>query len=195
MCFARPVKNNPRRENNDHTVDLRRRRTRNYISTTPIFFRSRIGYPLSTTTPAIVVDILRRDDGSHVERAVHISLYDMTYRFDCKSTWITTLSPLVRSGTNQSESTTKNECREDSSLINNVSFKVTHYTRVCFAFRGEFLMIFTGILYDDGLQFGLHCSTCILHCVEDNTSNRRTAFHKQHNFASCSCICLQNQLS
>ncbi len=56
-----------------------------------IFFRSKLSHPLSPQTPALIVDMIVRkqeDDFDDIERALHISLYDLTYRHDLESSWV-----------------------------------------------------------------------------------------------------------
>lgn len=90
-------------------------------SSSAIFFRSKLCHPLSLTTPALLVDILVQRNGDHTERGVHISLYDLTHRYDCKSKWINQLHALCQKSTN--EITSNEDFIEDVAIstIDNVS--------------------------------------------------------------------------
>ncbi|KAL7473556.1 hypothetical protein ACHAXS_013999 [Conticribra weissflogii] len=66
-----------------------------------IFFRSKLCQPLSPDTPSVLIDILFRKDqqdnsnDGFYERSVHVSIYDMTYRYDMESEWLHHLSSLI----------------------------------------------------------------------------------------------------
>mmetsp|Transcript_8565 Transcript_8565/g.16159 ORF Transcript_8565/g.16159 Transcript_8565/m.16159 type:complete len:1623 (+) Transcript_8565:494-5362(+) len=99
---------------------LRKRRTENYDMVSAVFFRSKISQPLSPKTPAILVDLIINTDEYHVERSIHISLYDMTYRYDCQSSWIEKMRMLF-SGKSKEEASDTPECSSnDMSIFNNV---------------------------------------------------------------------------
>jgi len=105
---------------------LRRRFNRNPSTMArAIFFRSKLCQPLSPDTPCVLIDILLRkdqqdntDENFH-ERSVHISIYDMTYRYDMDSTWLQNLSTLIK-GSNKSnfdqdcETAAGNKCETSS---------------------------------------------------------------------------------
>ncbi len=80
----------------------------------PIFYRSKLSHPLSPETPAFLLDVLVNKDDIYdsEERAVHLSIYDMTYRYDLDSCWMERLknilkccSPSVDDGDDESSST------------------------------------------------------------------------------------------
>lgn len=102
------------------TLDLRKRKLSNIFYTSPIFFRSKIGRPLSPSTPALTLDILIRNDDAHIERSIYISIYDMTHRHYHDLKWVSRLQAISTHFYQQA----KNEeegC--SSSCINNVRRK------------------------------------------------------------------------
>lgn len=105
-------------------VDLRKRRLSNIFYTSPIFFRSKIGRPLSPSTPALTLDVLIRNDDAHTERSIYISIYDMTHRHYYDLEWVSRLQAIstqfYRQGKNEEESCS-------CSCINNVSWKQSQY--------------------------------------------------------------------
>lgn len=71
---------------------IRKRRIKRNITASAIFFRSKMSHPLSPKTPAILFDAISRKEAHHTERALHISIYDMTHRYDYNSNWIERVS-------------------------------------------------------------------------------------------------------
>jgi hypothetical protein len=101
---------------------LRKRRTENYDMVSAVFFRSKMSQPLSPKTPAVLVDLIMNRDEHNVERSIHVSLYDMTYRYDCQSLWIEKLRMLIPSGdSKQDVSDISVSTSNDTSTLNNVS--------------------------------------------------------------------------
>ena len=112
---------------------IRERRTAGVISSSPIFFRSKLSHPLSPTTPLLLIDILVEKHGDHIDRGVYASFYDFTHRYDCKSKWIDRLLELSleRSEGNASKENIVEGI--DKSTINNVSdlAEVSFFQFIC----------------------------------------------------------------
>lgn len=106
----------------DMCEHLRKRRTENYDMVSAVFFRSKMSQPLSPKTPVVLVDLIMNRDEHHVERSIHVSLYDMTYRYDCQSLWIEKLRMLIPSGDSKQDISDISVSRSnDTSTLNNVS--------------------------------------------------------------------------
>lgn len=99
-------------------VDLRKRKLSNIFYTSPIFFRSKLGRPLSPSTPVLTLDVLIKNDDAHTERSIYISIYDMTHRHYYDLEWVSRLQAMsthfYQQGKNDEEGSI-------SSSINNVS--------------------------------------------------------------------------
>ena len=98
--------------------NLRKRRTEKNQTVSAIFFRSKMSQPLSPKTPSLLIDLVVSRDENTVERSIHTSLYDMSYRYDCNSSWVQKLSDLIpgRSTEDLSENSS-----DDNLTFNNVS--------------------------------------------------------------------------
>ncbi len=98
---------------------IRMRRSENNTNTAAKFFRSKISHPLSPTTPSGLIDVIISKDEYHSERTVHVSIYDMTHRYQFNSTWIETIGNIF----NRQKQKEHNEDESGSSqeAINNVS--------------------------------------------------------------------------
>lgn len=81
----------------DRCDSVRRRTLRNDDSVaTPILYRSQLFAPLSPESPCVLVDILRpTDDMESDEWNAHFTFYNMTYRCDLESRWLTHLKNLL----------------------------------------------------------------------------------------------------
>jgi len=77
---------------------IRRRRVEHSLHKvgSAIFFRSKLSHPLSPKTPALLIDTMIKRDGDDIERALHISLYDLTYRYEVDSQWIDRLKIIFK---------------------------------------------------------------------------------------------------
>lgn len=98
---------------------IRERRVNRNIEASAKFFRSKMSYPLSPKTPAVLVDIIIKKDDYHTERAVHVSIYDMTHRFEYESSWIDRVTNAFAS--KHAEDSATNDAiktREESTLTN-----------------------------------------------------------------------------
>lgn len=104
----------------DMCEHLRKRRAENYNMVSAVFFRSKLSQPLSPKTPAVLLDVLINGDENHVERSIHLSLYDMTYRYDCQSQWIEKLRGLIPGNAEEDESGISENMSNDLSILNNV---------------------------------------------------------------------------
>ena len=100
----------------------------------PIFFRSKLSHPLSPKTPSFLLDLMmnRDEDDVVVERALYISVYDMTYRYEIDSCWIDQLGKILKfsdsmtekeSDNNEFTSEGKKVHNDDNSVVTNVSKK------------------------------------------------------------------------
>lgn len=73
----------------------------------PILFRSKIGKPLSPTTPAVHIDWLITRDEAEIalgESEICINLYDISHRLDIvDSQWLLTLFAVVSLGTKKDD--------------------------------------------------------------------------------------------
>lgn len=75
--------------------------------TTPILYRSRLFSPISRHSPSILIDIINpnvaasQDIDKLVHKNVHVTLYDMTYRYDFDSGWMERLKSIVKSQNDQ----------------------------------------------------------------------------------------------
>jgi autophagy-related protein 2 len=64
-----------------------------------IFFRSKLCRPMSPETPSFLVDVLFRNgasDDEYNEIVIHCVVYDMTYRYEMSSDWLTSLTALMK---------------------------------------------------------------------------------------------------
>ena len=77
-----------------------------------IFFRSKLCRPMSPETPSFLVDVLFRNgasDDEYNEIGIHCVVYDMTYRYEMSSDWLTSLSTLMKCGAAEEDVTTAHE--------------------------------------------------------------------------------------
>ncbi|KAL7487047.1 hypothetical protein ACHAW6_012661 [Cyclotella cf. meneghiniana] len=88
-----------------------------------IFFRSKLSQPLSPEYPAILIDALirKRISDSHEmsddecdEKSIHVSVYDMTYRYCVGSNWLQNFSRLVEGQSGQEESVSRDGQEDES---------------------------------------------------------------------------------
>ncbi len=104
---------------------IRKRRGEWAETMTPIFFRSKLSQCLSPTTPAINLDLIMQRDEYHIERAIHVSIYDMTYRYDCESKWLSRIQDLLKANESFEQRTTVHDDittqSEEMAIVNNVS--------------------------------------------------------------------------
>lgn len=105
-------------------VDLRKRKLSNIFYTSPIFFRSKLGRPLSPSTPVLTLDVLIRNDDAHTERSIYISIYDMTHRHYYDLEWVSRLQAISTHFHPQGKHDDEGRI---SSCINNVSWKQSQY--------------------------------------------------------------------
>lgn len=106
---------------------LRRRRFDrcNITQSNVIFFRTKLSHPLSPKTPAILVDLITKrqeDDFDDIERSLHISLYDITFRQNLDSCWVDRLKTFcaMQSDPNKADEEILNE-HDETSKVTNVS--------------------------------------------------------------------------
>ena len=88
-----------------------------------LFFRSKLSHPLSPKTPAVLIDLIIKrdfDDPEDVEKSIHFSIYDMTYRHDLDSDWVTRLKCLSHDSTNNTHEKQegKSENSENDTVTN-----------------------------------------------------------------------------
>jgi len=89
-----------------------------------IFFRSKLCRPMSPETPSFLVDLLLRNgasDDEYNEIGIHCVVYDMTYRYEMNSDWLTSLTALMKCSATEDDVTSSNETIEEekaSSLFN-----------------------------------------------------------------------------
>lgn len=77
-----------------------------------IFFRSKLCRPMSAETPCFLLDVLFRNgasDDEYNEIGIHCAVYDVTYRYEMNSDWLTSLSNLMKCGATDDDVTTANE--------------------------------------------------------------------------------------
>jgi Autophagy-related protein C terminal domain len=82
----------------DRLMNVRKRMSRDAgVVLTPIFHRSHLFEPLSTQTPALLVDFVSEnpsDSDELLNRMLFVTLYDTTYRLDYESQWLDKLQSL-----------------------------------------------------------------------------------------------------
>lgn len=105
---------------------IRKRRFQQIIQIQPsvVFFRSKLSHPLSPKTPALIIDMIIKgceDDFDDIEKSLHVSLYDLTYRHDLESCWIDRLKVLFHVDNNFESQERKQEHRNENSIVTNVS--------------------------------------------------------------------------
>jgi hypothetical protein len=105
---------------------IRKRRFHNSrrINSSAVFFRSKMSHPLSPKTPALLVDmIIRRqdDDCNDIERSLHVSLYDLTYRHDLESCWVDRLKILVQNTASSAVEQGEEMQQSENITVTNVS--------------------------------------------------------------------------
>lgn len=85
-------------------VRLRSRvnRPKNIFAARPLFHRSFLFSPISRESPCVALDILHPNNSS-LGGSVHLTLYDLTYRYDCSSIWMERLKLLLSSISSQSD--------------------------------------------------------------------------------------------
>jgi hypothetical protein len=109
----------------DRCDEVRRRNFQRGASiATPIFYRSQLLSPLSPESPTFLVDFFTPDDDmASDEWNVHITIYNMTHRFDVDSQWQHRFRKLFRVHDNAaSESTLAKPCgQEAGSMLIKVS--------------------------------------------------------------------------
>jgi len=167
---------------------------------TAIFFRSKLSHPLSSKTPALLMDMIVQrpmDDDDEIERAVHISLYDMTYRYDLDSSWMERLK-ILTSSSNASEAERNADVVEnsDNSIITNLFCTISDcnldYTSPNYfktASRtiirvGELRMTSNLVFPSGPMQtYKLTIADVSLHLL-----NQRTGHHTENQRVSCSRI-------
>lgn len=75
-----------------------------------LFFRSKLCRSMSPETPSFLVDVLFRNgealDEEYTEVGIHGVIYDMTYRYDMNSDWLTSLTTLVKCSDTENDATT-----------------------------------------------------------------------------------------
>ena len=97
-----------------------------------IFFRSKLSKPLSPEYPAILVDLILRknnmDDsifGSPSdqldERSIHVSMYDLTYRYSAASEWISDLTALARGQCSDEKSQLRSTTNQDENSVSSLT--------------------------------------------------------------------------
>ena len=93
-----------------------------------IFFRSKLCRPMSPETPAFLVDVLFRNgacDDEYDEIGIHFVIYDMTYRYEMNSDWMTSLSALVKSSNTEDSAVSAGAVNETNNMsLFNVVVKV-----------------------------------------------------------------------
>lgn len=70
-----------------------------------VLFRQKLSASMSPDTPCVHIDLLLQSDAA---AAIHVNVYDMTYRHAISSRWIENLSSLMK-GTSQESNRTANE--------------------------------------------------------------------------------------
>lgn len=90
------------------------------MKTSAKFFRSKMSNPLSPKTPAVLIDIIIQRNEFHTEKALHFSIYDMTFRYEYQSTWIDRLMNVFNIP-GQVDAASKKDASPGEESINNVS--------------------------------------------------------------------------
>jgi hypothetical protein len=100
----------------------------------PILFRSKIGQPLSPTTPAVHIDWLILRDEAEIalgESEICISLYDITHRLDIvDSQWLPTLFAVASLGNKNDDcSVTNTHCANSVTKVCLIPLNRCFYSR------------------------------------------------------------------